>query len=338
MRSAALARAGSRPPTRRGPRRERRGAGSPARAGRMRILVTDKADSKALDRIRKAGHEVVEKVGLQGAELVQALEGFQALLIRSGTKVTGEVLRATTTLKVVVRAGTGLDNVDAAAARDKGIEVYNTPNANSVSVAEIAFGLLLGFERHLPDAVKELREGRWEKVRFMGHEIAGRRMGLVGFGRIAREMATRARAFQMEVWAYDPVLEKWPEGFEWVKRVELGELLVASDVLSLHVPFDEKTNGMIGAPELAKMKLDAVLINCARGGIVDEPALIEALKAKQVRGAVLDVFATEPPGDTPLLDLPNVVATPHLGASTVEAQRRAGDEAAAILVEALAKL
>jgi len=304
----------------------------------VKVLVTDKADGKALDRIRRAGHEVVEKVGLQGAELVEALNGAQALLVRGGTKVTGDVLRATTTLKVVVRAGTGLDNVDAAAAREKSIAVYNTPNANSVSVAELVFALLIGFERHLVDAAREMRDGRWEKTRFAGHEIAGRRMGLVGFGRIAREVAIRGRAFQMEVWAYDPVLEKWPEDFAWVKRVELGELLVASDVLSLHVPLDGKTRGMIGAPELAKMKLDAVLINCSRGGVVDEVALTEALKAKQLRGAVLDVFESEPPGKIPLLDLPNVIATPHLGASTAEAQRRAGDDAAAILVEALAKL
>lgn len=304
----------------------------------MKVLVSDKTDAKALDRIRRAGHEVVEKVGLQGPELVEALNGAQALLVRGGTKVTGDVLRATTTLKVVVRAGTGLDNVDAAAAREKGIQVYNTPNANSVSVAELVFGLLIGFERHLVDAATELRGGKWEKVRFAGHEIAGRRMGLVGFGRIAREVASRARAFQMEVWAYDPVLTSWPEDFAWVKRVEFGEVLVASDVLSLHVPLDEKTRGMIGAAELAKMKLDAVLINCARGGVVDEVALAEALKAKQLRGAVIDVFATEPPGKNALLDLPNVIATPHLGASTAEAQRRAGDDAAAILVEALAKL
>jgi len=304
----------------------------------MKVLVTDKADAKALDRIRRAGHDVEERVGLQGDELVAALNGAQALLVRSGTKVTGEVLRATTTLKIVVRAGTGLDNVDAAAAREKGISVYNTPNANSVSVAELVFGLLIAFERHVPDASRELREGRWEKVRFGGHEIAGRRMGLVGFGRIAREVATRARAFQMEVWAYDPVIGHWPEDFAWVKQVELHELLVASDVLSLHVPLDGKTRDMIGAAELARMKLDAVLINCARGGIVDETALAEAVKAKQLRGAILDVFATEPPGDHPLLDMPNVLATPHLGASTVEAQRRAGDEAAAIVVEALAKL
>jgi D-3-phosphoglycerate dehydrogenase len=305
----------------------------------VKVLVTDKADAKALDRIRQAGHEVVERVGVQGADLVTALEGAQALLVRGGTKVTGDVLRATTTLKVVVRAGTGLDNVDAGAASEKGIAVHNTPNANSVSVAELVFGLLLALERHLVDAVGELRQGNWEKTRFAGREIAGRRFGLVGFGRIGREVALRARAFQMEVWAYDPVLTQWPEDFAWVKRVELREILVASDVVSLHVPLEERTRGMIGIDELSRMKLDAILINASRGGIVDEAALLEALQAKQLRGAILDVFATEPaPADHPLFKLPNVLATPHLGASTAEAQRRAGEEAAAILIEALAKL
>ena len=305
----------------------------------MKVLVTDKADAKSLELIRRAGHEVVEKLGVQGADLVAALEGFHALLVRGGTKVTGEVLRATTTLRVVVRAGTGLDNVDAAAAREKGITVRNTPNANSVSVAELVFGLLIAFERHVVEAAAGLRAGRWEKTRFAGHEIAGRRMGLVGFGRIAREVALRARAFQMEVWANDPLIGQWPDDFAWVKRVELKELLVASDVVSLHVPLDDRTRNLIGADELSNMKLDAVLINCSRGGVVDEAALLEALQAKSIRGAAIDVFATEPaPADHPLLALPNVLPTPHLGASTAEAQRRAGDEAAAILVETLAQL
>jgi D-3-phosphoglycerate dehydrogenase len=304
----------------------------------LRVLVTDKADAAALQKIRDAGHEVVEKIGLQGDELVEALQGFHALLVRSGTRVTAEVLQRTTTLRVVVRAGTGLDNVDARAAREQGIVVHNTPNANSASVAELVFGLLIAFDRHLVDAAGALRQGRWEKTRFAGHEVAGRRMGLVGFGRIAREVALRARAFQMEVWAYDPVIGQWPEDFAWVKRVELRELLVASDVVSLHVPLDDTTRGMIGSDELSRMKLDAVLINCARGGIVDEAALLEALDARQIRGAILDVFATEPPGEHPLIGVPHVLATPHLGASTAEAQRRAGMDAAAILVEALAKL
>lgn len=305
----------------------------------MRVLVTDKADPRGLDRVRQAGHEVVEKLGAQGTDLVQALEGFDALLVRGATKVTGDVLRATTSLKVVVRAGTGLDNVDAAAARQKGVAVFNTPNANSVSVAELVFGLLLAFERHVVDAASELRQGRWEKTRFSGHEIAGRRLGLVGFGRIGREVATRGRAFGMEVWAHDPVLGEWPEDFGWVKRVELAELLVACEVVSLHVPLNNDTRGLIGHEALSRMKLDSVLVNCARGGVVDETALLEALQARKIRGAILDVFAVEPaPADHPLLKLPNVLATPHLGASTAEAQRRAGDDAATVLIEALAKL
>ena len=305
----------------------------------MRVLVTDKADPRGLDRVRQAGHEVVEKLGVQGEELARALEGFDALLVRGATKVTGDVLRATHSLKVVVRAGTGLDNVDAAAARQKGVAVHNTPNANSVSVAELVFGLLLAFDRHLVDAASELRQGRWEKTRFAGHEIAGRRLGLVGFGRIGREVATRGRAFGMEVWGHDPLIGEWPEDFGWVKRVDLNEILVACEVVSLHLPLTSDTRGLIGHDALSRMKLDAVLINCARGGVVDETALLEALQARKIRGAILDVFATEPaPADHPLLKLPNVLATPHLGASTAEAQRRAGEDAATVLIEALAKL
>jgi D-3-phosphoglycerate dehydrogenase len=304
----------------------------------MRVLVGDRVDASALEAVRAAGHEVVEKVGLQGAELAEALRGFDALLVRSATRVTGEVLRAAPTLRVVVRAGTGLDNVDVEAARERGVAVHNTPAANSVSVAELVLGLLLAFERHVVDAATLLRQGRWEKTRLQGHEIAGRRLGLVGFGRVAREVALRARAFQMQVWAHDPLISSWPADFAWVKGVELGELLAASDVVSLHVPLDERTRGLIGSEELARMKLDAVLINGARGGVVDEAALLEALQARQLRGAILDVFETEPPGESPLLGLPNVLATPHLGASTAEAQKRAGADAARILIEALSEL
>jgi len=305
----------------------------------MKVLVTDRADPRGLERIREAGHEVVEKLGVQGTDLVQALEGFDALLVRGATKVTGEVLSATSTLKVVVRAGTGLDNVDTTAARRKKVAVHNTPNANSVSVAELVFGLLIAFERQIVEAASELAQGRWEKKKFSGREIAGRRLGLVGFGRIGREVATRARAFDLEVWANDPVLSSWPEEFEWVKRVELSEILVACEVVSLHLPLNDSTRGLIGTEELERMKLDAILINCARGGVVDEDALFEALQAKKIRGAILDVFGVEPaPADHPLLGLPNVLATPHLGASTAEAQQRASDDAATVLIEALGKL
>ena len=304
----------------------------------MRILVGDRIEKRALARLGDAGHEVVDGVGLQGAALAQALAGCQALLVRSGTRVTGEVLRAAPGLRVVVRAGTGLDNVDAAVARELDIRVMNTPDANRVSVAELVFGMLLAFERRLLPAAGALREGRWEKSGMQGRELAGHRLGLVGLGRIGREVAARAQAFDMSVAAYDPMLEAWPADLRSVDRLALDDLLAASDVVSLHVPLTDRTRGMIGPRELALMRPDALLVNTARGGLVDEGALEAALREGRLRGALLDVFATEPPGAHPLLALPGVLATPHLGASTDAAQRRASEEAVTLLMGALAAL
>ena len=304
----------------------------------MRVLVSDALDPAAVARVRAAGHEVVERPGLNGPELAQALEGFDALWIRSGTRATAEVLRETRTLRLLVRAGTGLDNVDVAAAAERGIEVANTPGANRVAVAELVFGLLLEFERHIGPASAALGAGRWEKSRFAGRELAGRTLGLIGFGRIAREVAVRARAFDLSVIACDPLLSQWPAGFEWAARGTLDQVLSGSDVVSVHVPLESGTRGLIGARELALMKTTALLVNAARGGIVDEAALADALTGGRLRGALLDVFEHEPPGELALLQLPNVIATPHLGASTAEAQARAGDEAADILIERLAAL
>ncbi len=303
----------------------------------MKVLVSDPLDPEAVERVRAAGHEVVEKTGLKGPELVAALDGVQGLMIRGATKVTAEVLRGAPSLKVVVRAGTGLDNVDRAAAAECGVEVRNTPAANAVSVAELAFGMMLAFERHLVPATHDTRAGRWEKKKYKGRELAGRTLGLVGFGRIGRETALRARVFGMQVIACDPLIEHWPAGFEWVKRATLEEMLPTLDYLSLHVPLTDSTRNMIGAKALALMKPDAMLVNCSRGGTVDEDALYEALKAGRLRGAALDVFATEPPGNHRLFELDNVIATPHIGASTDAAQNRAGTEAADILNEVLAR-
>ncbi|NOT32578.1 MAG: hydroxyacid dehydrogenase [Candidatus Eisenbacteria bacterium] len=301
-------------------------------------MVSDPLDAAALARLSASGHEVVERHGLQGAELAQALDGAVALLVRGGTRVTAQVLGGAPSLRVVVRAGTGLDNVDAEAAQLHGIRVLNTPGANRVAVAELVFGLLIAYERHLADAIASARAGHWEKARFAGREIAGRRLGLLGFGRIGREVAVRARAFDLSVAAYDPLLESWPQGFEWVHRLPLDELLASSDVVSLHLPLAPGTRGAIGARELGLMKKDAVLVNASRGGIVDEEALYDTLVNGRLRGALLDVFAVEPPGEHALLTLPNVMATPHLGASTQESQRRAGDEAVEVLLEALGEL
>jgi D-3-phosphoglycerate dehydrogenase len=304
--------------------------------GRSRVLVTEKLDPRAITRLEAAGHEVVVTLGVQGADLVRALDGCEALLVRGATKVTGDVLRAASTLRAVARAGTGVDNIDVAVARERSIQVFNAPAANAISVAELTIGLLLAFERHLAPASADLREGRWEKNRYMGRELSGKTLGLLGIGRIGREVATRARAFGMGAEAHDPEIPEWPAGFEWVSRRSLDELLSGVDYLSLHVPLTSATRGRIGARELALMKPSAVIVNCARGGVVDETALEQALRSGALRGAALDVFATEPPGRLALFELPNVLATPHLGASTVEAQARAGIEAAERIVEALA--
>ena len=305
----------------------------------MKVLACDKVDAAAIARIRSAGHEVVEGNALKGADLVAALAGVQGLLVRGATKVTADVFPGVPSLKVVVRAGTGLDNVDQVAAAAHGVQVRNTPNANSVSVAELVFGMLLAIERHLLPASNDLKRGVWEKSKYQGRELSGRTLGLLGFGRIGREVATRARAFDMTVIEHDPRHRAGGEGFDWVKHVERDELFKSADVLSLHVPLADNTRDSIGAREFALMKPDALLINASRGGVVNEDALVEALTSGKLRGAAVDVFTQEPaPADHPLLSLPNVLPLPHLGASTAEAQRRAGIEAAEILLEVLAEV
>ena len=305
----------------------------------MKVLACDKVDAAAIARIRSAGHEVVEGNALKGDDLVAALAGVQGLLVRGATKVTADVFPAAPSLKVVVRAGTGLDNVDQVAAKKHGVQVRNTPNANSVSVAELVFGMLIAIERHLLPASNDLKRGVWEKSKYQGRELSGRTLGLLGFGRIGREVATRARAFDMTVIEHDPRHRAGGEGFDWVKHVERDVLFRSADVLSLHVPLADNTRDSIGEREFALMKPDALLINASRGGVVNEDALVEALKSGKLRGAAIDVFMQEPaPAEHPLLSLANVLPLPHLGASTAEAQRRAGIEAAEILLEVLAEV
>lgn len=302
----------------------------------MKVLVVDALDPVTVERLRAAGHETIERKGLQGAALIEALRGTDALVVRGATKVTAEVLRGAPSLKVVVRVGTGLDSIDVGVARERKVRVANTPAANAVSVAELVFGLLIALERHLAVATADLRRGVWDKGRYVGRELAGQRIGIVGFGRIGRAVATRARAFDMQVGWSDPLVSQPPPGFEWARRSALSELLPACDVMTLHLPLTADTRGLIGAGELSVMKPTAVLVNCARGGVVDEAALLAALREGRLRGAALDVFETEPPGAHPLLELPNVIATPHIGATTHEAQTRASSEAVEIVIEALA--
>jgi len=305
----------------------------------VRVLACDGIDPEAVRLVRDAGHEVVQAKGLAAPDLLTALRGVHGLMVRSATKVTAEVLAGSPDLRVIVRAGTGLDNVDRAAAESRGIIVRNTPDANTVSVAELTFAMLLALERHVVDAATELRAGRWEKSRYQGRELAGRTLGVLGFGRIGRAVARRAHAFGMLVCVYDEHVSRGPDGFEWVRHVDKDTLLGEADAITLHLPLSSRTRHLLGSREFELVKPDAVLVNASRGGVVDETALYAALATGRLRAAAVDVFEKEPaPADHPLLRLPNVLPLPHLGASTAEAQRRAGTDAAAALLEALAAL
>jgi D-3-phosphoglycerate dehydrogenase len=245
-------------------------------------------------------------------------------MVRSKPKVTKEMIKAGRKLKVIGRAGVGLDNIDVEAAKAAGIQVVNSPEASSISVAEHAIGLMIALLRHIPKAERSMREGKWERKNFMGNELYGKTIGLVGFGRIGREVALRAEAFGMKVLAYDPALTSEDTREYNANLVELDELLRKSDIVSLHVPALPSTKDLINPERLALMKPTAVLINTSRGHAVDEDALYAALKEKRILGAALDVYKNEPPEGSPLLGLDNILLVPHLGANTDEAQINAG--------------
>ncbi|MDQ4055260.1 MAG: phosphoglycerate dehydrogenase [Actinomycetota bacterium] len=262
--------------------------------------------------------------GADRAELLPAIADVDAILVRSATKVDLEALAAARRLKVVARAGVGLDNVDVKAATQNGVMVVNAPTSNIVSAAELAVGLMLAAARHLSPAHASLRSGEWQRSKFTGIELYEKTVGIVGLGRIGVLVAQRLSAFGMNVIAYDPYVQAGRAAQMGVRLVDLGTLLDESDFMSVHLPKTPETAGLIGADQLARAKSSLVLVNAARGGIVDEQALYDALKTGRIAAAGLDVFATEPCTDSPLFELENVVATPHLGASTDEAQEKAG--------------
>ena len=288
----------------------------------MKILSTDGLDRTAVEILRK-GNDVNMR-DLDGKGLLAAIPEYQALVVRSRTKVTKEVLFRGARLKVVGRAGVGVDNIDVDEATVRKIVVVNAPTASTVSVAELAIGHMISLLRHLPEADRSVKAGKWEKSKFEGRELFGKTLGLLGSGRIGAEVAKRAQAFGMPVIAHDPYLPKAAASAAGIRLVDKDALFRDADVLSIHAALTPETRGLVGAPELAKMRPNAILVNCARGEIVDERALAEALRAKKISGAAIDVFATEPPSGSPLLEAPNVVFTPHLGASTSEGQSRAG--------------
>jgi D-3-phosphoglycerate dehydrogenase len=287
-----------------------------------RILITDKIHEIAVKEAKNFA-DVDLEYKLSPEELVKKIKDYDALIVRSETKVTREVIE-NSKLKIIGRAGVGLDNIDLEAAKEKKIEVVNSPEASTISVAELVFGSLISLMRKIPYAHKSMQEGKWERGRFTGNELYGKILGIVGFGRIGREIALRARAFGMEVQVYDPRITVEDAREYNSKLVELDDLLKNADIVTLHVPLTDSTRGLIGREKLDQMKDSAILVNIARGGIVDEKALYNVLKEDRLKGAVLDVYECEPPKENPLCVLENVVLTPHLGASTDEAQINAG--------------
>jgi D-3-phosphoglycerate dehydrogenase len=294
-----------------------------------RILIADSLDQEAVDQLKATpGLEVEVKTGLKEEELVKVIPEFDVVVVRSATKITRPVIEAGKNLKLIIRAGIGLDNIDVAAAKEKGIEVANTPAATSISVAEHTLGLMLGAVRHHGPANLSMKQHKWEKKAFTGTELYGKTLGIIGFGRIGREVAKRALAFGMNILAYDVVEIKTDLP---VKQVPLEELLKQADIITLHVP--KTPRPILGEAEFALMKEGVVIVNVARGGVVDEKALLQALNSGKVRAAALDVFEKEPPEDFTLIDHPKVTATPHLGASAEEGQKRAGLEVVRIIKE-----
>lgn len=280
--------------------------------------------------------ELVERSGLAGDALADALADVDAVLVRSTTVITRESLSRATRLRAIGRAGAGLDNVDVDAATEKGIAVFNTPDANTVSAAELTFGLILALARRIPAADRSVKAGAWERERFMGFELAGKTLGVVGFGRIGSAVARRARAFDMRVVAADPALDPETARSIGVEAIGFDDVLALADVVSLHVPLTPATRGMIDDDALARMRPGALLVNAARGGVVDEAALVRALENGRLAGAALDVFETEPlPADHPLRAFDNVVLTPHIGARTKEAQENVSRHVALAVRDAL---
>ncbi len=300
-----------------------------------RVLVLDNLSEEGVDLFRKAGIEVDVKPPQKPEELAAIINDYDGLVVRSATKVTAEALASSTRLKVIGRAGVGTDNIDKAAATRKGIVVMNTPGGNTISTSEHAFALMLALCRNIPLAHVSMQEGRWDRKKFMGSELCGKTLGIIGVGRIGGSLAKRARAFEMRVLAYDPILGAMKAESLGVELVELDELIAQADFISIHAPKSDKTNNMITAAELGRMKPNCRIINTARGGIVNEADLAEALRNGAIAGAALDVYTSEPFENNPFLELDNIIMTPHLAASTDEAQLTVAVDVAQQIVDFL---
>jgi D-3-phosphoglycerate dehydrogenase len=286
----------------------------------MKVLVSDNISPKGVEILKKAGLEVDVKTGMKPEELKACIGAYNGLVIRSATKVTAEIIEAATNLKVIGRAGSGLDNVDKIAASKRGIVVMNTPGGNTVTTAEHTVAMLFSVARMIPQATASMKTGKWEKKKFMGVELFNKTLGIIGLGAIGSQVAKKAQGLEMNVIAYDPFLNEDKAQAMGIRKGSLDEVFAESDFITIHSPMTTETKGLINTATIAKMKNGVRIINCARGGIINEIDLYEAMKSGKVAAAALDVFEKEPPENNPLLTLDNLICTPHLGASTEEAQ------------------
>ncbi|MDP8012231.1 MAG: hydroxyacid dehydrogenase [Thermoplasmata archaeon] len=297
----------------------------------MKVLITDHIHQEGIKLLRNSGFSVDEKYDLSKDDLKKIIGNYEALIVRSKTKVTREVIEAGNKLLVIGRAGVGLDNIDVNAAKEKNIKVINTPDVSTVSVAELVMGFMISAARFIPQATESLKKGEWEKEKFMGMELSGKTLGIVGLGRIGKALAKRAMAFDMTVIGYDPYVKS----DENIKMVDLETLLKNSDFISFHVPLTDETKHMISSKEIEKMKKGVILINAARGGILDEIAIKKGMDEGIIKAVCLDVFESEKPFNTILTSEENFIGTPHIGAQTEEAQQRAGIEISKKIIEFL---
>jgi D-3-phosphoglycerate dehydrogenase / 2-oxoglutarate reductase len=293
----------------------------------MKVIICDPVDEKSVQAMKEIqGVEVDVKTGLTPDELKACVGEYEIMIVRSATKVKADIIANCKKMKLILRGGVGLDNIDVPTAEKAGIKVDNTPAASSVSVAELALAQMLAVARHIAQADASMKAKIWEKKKFSGTELFKKTLGIIGIGRIGQELAKRAIAFDMKVIAYDVMIDtiKLPNG---VQKANFEELLAKSDYISLHVPFDKAKGALLSANEFAKMKDGVYIVNCSRGGVIDEKALADSLKSGKVKAAAVDVFAKEPPdADNPLYALENVILSPHVGASTKEGQARVGGE------------
>jgi len=301
----------------------------------QKVFISDPVDPGCLEVLQKNGVAVTYKPKIPLNDLLKEIKGHDGLIVRSGTKVTAEVIKAADSLKIIGRAGTGVDNIDVPAASEKKIIVMNTPGGNTISAAEHTCAMILALSRQIPDAANSLREGKWERSRFMGHEVEGKTLAIVGLGRIGREVAYRMKAFGLKTIGYDPLITA-AQASEWgIEYLELEQIWPKADIITVHVPLIPQTKDLLNKESMAKCKKGAYIINVARGGIVNETDLLESINAGHIGGAALDVFVEEPPKDfkSGLFTHPKIVVTPHLGANTVEAQVKVAREIAEQFVD-----